>query len=163
VVWARERDIRFQFGCDFFMLCKILSVIELHGETLVDMRFQLRRYGRRRTLGMFARHLGCQDITRLSLSQRDKCATMIFADDHMAFPVADTYLSIHNLWTLVNADPILDHTTALLPAGITLASLLLATQVPPQIATTALVSVDVQADGFVLSRELSSKASRSAV
>src|SRR4030065_1478781 len=95
---------------------------------------------------MFPVYLGCQDVARLALGQCDQCASMVLADHGVALPVAYAVLLIHDLRTFVNADTVLDRAPAFLPARVTLPVRLLATQVPPQGTTSALVCVDVQVD-----------------
>lgn len=83
------------------------------------------------------------------LPQRDQYATMMFANHGVTLPVADRILLIHNLRTLVNAHPVRDGAPRRLPTGLSLVAGLLTAQVPPQVATPAIVTIDVLVDGFV--------------
>ena len=74
---------------------------------------------------------------------------MVLAVYGVALPVAYAVLLIHNLRTLVNTDSVLDCTSALLTTRVTFPARLLAAQVPTQVATTALICINVQVDRFM--------------
>ena len=67
-----------------------------------------------------------QRVARASFHQGHQRATVVFAYDGIALPVAYAALSLHNSWALPDADATLDLTSSLLATGIALFACLLA-------------------------------------
>jgi len=95
---------------------------------------------------MFVRHLSCENEAPLPLGQSDQCALAVLANDGVSLPVAYATLLLHDHRAFINAGPVLDRASALLAARVSFPMRLLATQVPPQVTTTALICVYVQVD-----------------
>src|SRR3989338_3267820 len=128
---------------------KLLAVVEGDGVALVLVGHQQARCHSRYTISMFAAYMPRQHIARLPLGQGDQPAFVILADDGVSLPVTDARLPVDNFRALIDADAVLDHTSPLLPARITLAIGLLSAQMLAHVAPITSARIDVPVDGLM--------------
>src|SRR3989338_4469973 len=101
---------------------KLLAVVEGDGVALVLVGHQQARCHSRYTISMFAAYMPRQHIARLP---------------------------VDNFRALIDADAVLDHTSPLLPARITLAIGLLSAQMLAHVAHITSARIDVPVDGLM--------------
>ena len=131
------------------VLGKLLAIVKCQRQALAFVGSQQFDDGLGYTGAVLGVHPLGQGVARLALHQSDQRALVAFADDRIALPVADAAFFINDGRALLDADPVLNHPTALLATGVALAAHLLAAQMTGQITAAALVLVDVLVNGFV--------------
>ena len=138
-----------QVSCHGGVPCKLFAIVKRDGVAMVLVWIEKPVDGGSDTIGMLAVKAFGKGEARDPVDQGDHHALLILADDGVAFPVAKPYFLSHDVGPLVNADAVLDGTTALVATGIALALGLLAAQVPNQITAAFLVGIDALVDRFM--------------